>query len=258
MQYYVVDAFAEEVFTGNPAGVCPLDGPIYPALMQKIAFENNLAETAFFYPDGDQYRLRWFTPVDEIDLCGHATLASAYTVFRFLEPEARTVRFQTQSGLLTVEKDGDTLWMNFPSRRPEPCAVPEGLEDALGMPVGNAYLYRDLLIVLDSEADVRAVRPNYTKLMNVRGPLGFVVTARGDTHDFVSRFFAPGTGIDEDPVTGSTHAMLIPFWSERLQKTKMTAAQLSERGGVLHCENRGERVQIGGKAVCYLQGEILL
>ena len=257
MRYYVVDAFAEEVFRGNPAGVCPLDGPIDAALMQQIAAENNLPETAFFYRDQDHYNLRWFTPVDEIDLCGHATLASAYIVFRFLEPEADTARFQTQSGMLTVIRDGDSLLMDFPSRRPAPCPVPEGLAEALGIRVEQTFWFRDLLILLDSEAEVLAVKPDYQKLAQIKGWLGFIVTARGDRHDFVSRFFAPGTGIDEDPVTGSTHAVLIPFWSERLNKTKMTAAQLSQRGGVLRCEDRGERVRIGGKAVCYLQGEIL-
>jgi PhzF family phenazine biosynthesis protein len=256
MRYFVVDAFAEEVFRGNPAGVCPLDGPLDAALMQKIAAENNLPETAFFYRDGAFYNLRWFTPVDEIDLCGHATLASAYVVLRFLEPEAGAVRFQTQSGLLTVTRDGDSLLMDFPSRKPAPCPAPEGLQEALGIGVGQTFIFRDLLILLDSEADVRAVKPDYQKLTKITGPLGFVVTAKGETHDFVSRFFAPNTGIDEDPVTGSTHAMLIPFWSERLGKTSMTAAQLSARGGVLHCEDRGDRVRIGGKAVCYLQGEV--
>ena len=258
MRYYVVDAFAETLFTGNPAGVCPLDGPADAELMQKIASENNLAETAFFYRDGDAYNLRWFTPVDEIDLCGHATLASAYIVMKYLDQSATTVRFHTQSGPLTVTKDGEALLMDFPSRKPASCAVPEGLAEALGIPVSETYLMRDLLIVLDSEAAVRAVCPDYGKLLQIEGPMGFVVTAKGEACDFVSRFFAPGTGIDEDPVTGSTHSMLIPFWSERLGKTKMTAAQLSQRGGVLTCEDRGERVLIGGKAVCYLQGELFV
>ena len=258
MKYYVIDAFAQELFRGNPAGVCPLDGPLDAALMQQIAEENNLPETAFFYRDGDAYNLRWFTPVDEIDLCGHATLASAYVVTQFVEPGAKTVRFQTQSGLLTVTRDGDKLVMNFPSRKPVPSPVPEGLEEALGIPVRQTFLYRDLLILLESEAAVRAVRPDYGKLAKITGPLGYVVTAKGDSFDFVSRFFAPNTGIDEDPVTGSTHAMLIPFWSERLGKTEMTAAQLSQRGGVLQCTDQGERVLIGGQAICYLRGELLV
>ena len=256
MKYYVVDAFAQELFRGNPAGVCPLDGPLDEALMQQIAAENNLPETAFFYRDGDAYNLRWFTPVDEIDLCGHATLASAYVVTRFIEPDVKTVRFQSPSGPLTVMRDGDNLVMDFPSRKPVLCDVPEGLEDALGIPVRQTFLYRDLLILLESEAAVRAVTPDYAKLAKITGSLGFVVTAKGDTCDFVSRFFAPNTGIDEDPVTGSTHAMLIPFWSERLGKTEMIAAQLSQRGGILQCTDQGERVLIGGQAVCYLQGEL--
>ncbi len=258
MQYYVVDAFAQEVFRGNPAGVCPLEGPLDAALMQKIAAENNLPETAFFYRDGDVYNLRWFTPVDEIDLCGHATLASAYVLMHFMEPGMQTVRFQSQSGPLTVTKSGEALLMDFPSRKPAPCAMPEGVAEALGIAVSPAYFYRDLLVLLESEAAVRAVKPDYGKLSKITGPLGFVVTAKGDEVDFVSRFFAPGTGIDEDPVTGSTHTMLIPFWSERLGKTRMAAAQLSERGGLLHCEDKGDRVLIGGKAVCYLKGEIQL
>jgi PhzF family phenazine biosynthesis protein len=258
MKYYVVDAFAQELFKGNPAGVCPLDGPADAAQMQKIAFENNLAETAFFYPEGDGYHLRWFTPVNEIDLCGHATLASAYVVTRFLDPAAQTVRFRTQSGLLTVVRDGEELVMDFPSRKPVPCECPAGLKDALEIAVPQTYFFRDLLILLESEAAVLAVKPDYQKLAKIEGPLGFIVTAKGDTCDFVSRFFAPNTGIDEDPVTGSAHAALIPFWSERLHKTKMIAAQLSRRGGVLHCEDRSERVLIGGKAVCYLQGEIMV
>ena len=258
MKYYVVDAFADTLFTGNPAGVCVLDGPIDKALMQHIAFENNLAETAFFYPDGDVYRLKWFTPVAEIDLCGHATLASAYVVMRFVDPGAKEVRFETLSGRLTVTKSGDVLTLDFPSRKPVPCAVPEGLEDALGVKVLEAHSSRDMLCLVESEAVLKSIRPDYKKLMAIPGPMGFVATAKGETYDFVSRFFAPSTGIDEDPVTGSTHTNLIPFWSERLGKTKLTATQLSQRGGVLYCEDCGERVKIGGTAVCYLQGELLV
>ncbi len=258
MKYYVVDAFADKLFTGNPAGVCALDGPIDKALMQNIAFENNLAETAFFYPDGDVYRLKWFTPVAEIDLCGHATLASAYVVMRFVDPGAAEVRFETLSGPLTVTKSGDVLTLDFPSRKPVPCAVPEGLEAALGVKILQAHSSRDMLCLVESEAALKSIQPDYKALSAIPGPMGFVATARGETHDFVSRFFAPNTGIDEDPVTGSTHTNLIPFWSERLGKTKMTAAQLSRRGGVLYCEDCGERVKIGGTAVCYLEGELFL
>jgi PhzF family phenazine biosynthesis protein len=258
MKYYIVDAFADAAFHGNPAGVCPLDGPISAELMQNIAMENNLAETAFFYKEGEDYNLRWFTPVDEIDLCGHATLASAYVILHFLDPGADTVHFHTQSGPLNVTRSGDALLMDFPSRKPVPCAVPEGLEEALGISVPQTFRSRDLLILLESEAALLAVVPDYGKLAKIAGPLGFIVTAKGETYDFVSRFFAPNTGIDEDPVTGSAHSTLIPFWSERLHKTEMTAAQLSARGGVLRCVDKGGRVLIGGKAVCYLKGEILL
>ncbi|MBN1777073.1 MAG: PhzF family phenazine biosynthesis protein [Clostridiales bacterium] len=258
MKYYVVDAFAEAVFTGNPAGVCVLDGPIDAGLMQNIAFENNLAETAFFYRDGERYQLKWFTPVDEIDLCGHATLASAYVIMKYLDTGAQSVRFQTLSGELTVTRSGEALTMDFPSRKPEPCAVPAGVEDALGVKILETHRSRDLLCLVESEAALKSIQPDYKKLMNIPGPMGFIATAKGETYDFVSRFFAPGTGIDEDPVTGSTHTNLIPFWSERLGKTKMTAAQLSRRGGVLHCEDCGARVKIGGRAACYLRGELLL
>ena len=257
MKYYIVDSFTNEVFKGNPAGVCPLDGPLDAALMQTIAYENNLAETAFFYPENGGYRLRWFTPVNEIDLCGHATLASAYVVLRFLTPDVKDVRFHTISGLLTVTRDGEELVMDFPSRKPVPCAAPEGLWDALNIPPAETFLSRDLVILLPSEAAVLAVNPDYRRLAKIEGPLGYIVTAKGDTADFVSRFFAPNTGVDEDPVTGSAHATLIPFWSVRLGKTQMAAAQLSRRGGLLRCEDRGSRVKIGGSAVCYLCGEIL-
>jgi PhzF family phenazine biosynthesis protein len=258
VKYYVVDAFAEHVFTGNPAGVCALDGPIDTALMQNIAAENNLAETAFLFRDGDQYQLKWFTPVNEIDLCGHATLASAYVIMRFLDPGAASVRFRTLSGPLAVSRDGDVLTMDFPSRKPVPCEAPAGLEDALGVKIVEAHLSRDLLCLVESESALKSIEPDYGKLRKIKGPLGFIATAKGETYDFVSRFFAPNSGIDEDPVTGSSHSTLIPFWSERLHKTKMTAAQLSPRGGRLYCVNCGGRVKIGGKAACYLRGEILL
>ena len=258
MRYYMVDAFADKVFAGNPAGVCVLNEPIDAALMQNIAAENNLPETAFFYRDHNKYRLRWFTPVDEIDLCGHATLASAYVIFRYLDRSAAEVHFLTMSGELIVTKDGDVLTLDFPSRKPVPCAVPEGLEDALGVKIVEAHSSRDMLCLVESEEVLKSIQPDYQKLLAIKGPMGFIATAKGETYDFVSRFFAPGTGIDEDPVTGSTHTNLIPFWSERLTKTKMTAAQLSKRGGVLHCEDCGERVKIGGRAVCYLQGELLV
>ncbi len=258
MKYYVVDAFADALFAGNPAGVCVLDTPADAALMQQIAAENNLPETAFFYPDGDAYHLRWFTPVDEIDLCGHATLASAFVVMQYVEPGATEVRFDTVSGRLTVTREGDILTLDFPSRKPVPCAVPAELETALGVKILEAHSSRDMLCLVESEAVLKSIQPDYKALAAIPGPLGFVVTAKGETLDFVSRFFAPNTGIDEDPVTGSTHTNLIPYWSERLHKKSMTAAQLSQRGGMLYCQDCGTRVKIGGKAVCYLQGELLL
>ena len=259
MEYYIVDAFTDTVFGGNPAGVCVLDAPITDSLMQSIAFENNLSDTAFVLPNGEDYLLRWFTPLAEVDLCGHATLASAYVVTRFLKPDAAAVTFHTKSsGTLYAARDGDTIVLDFPSRKPAPCAVPAGLAEALGTRIVQTYQSRDTVVLLESEAAVRTLQPDFDKLRRYTDTFGFTVTAKGDTADFASRFFAPNLGINEDPVTGSAHASLIPFWSERLGKTKMTAAQLSRRGGVLYCEDCGERVKIGGKAVCYLQGELLL
>jgi len=259
MRYYVVDAFTDHVFGGNPAGVCVLDAPVPDALMQQIAAENNLPDTAFLLPDGDVYGLRWFKPRMEVDLCGHATLASGYVVTQFLSPGSRRAAFRTaQCGMLYAERDGDRIMLDFPARRAVPCAVPDGLAEALGTTILETYQSRDTLAVVESEAVVAAMRPDFTKLKRYSDTFGFVVTAKGSRIDFVSRFFGTSIGDDEDPVTGSSHATLIPFWSERLHKTKMTAAQLSARGGVLYCEDKGERVFIGGKAVCYLQGEILL
>ena len=259
MKYYVVDAFTDTVFGGNPAGVCVLDTPIQDALMQQIASENNLSDTAFLLPDGDAYHLRWFTPLAEVDLCGHATLASAYVATRFLTPGAQSVTFHTnQSGTLYAAIEDGRIVLDFPSRKPMPCAIPTGLADALGAKIMATYQSRDTLVLLESEAAVKALRPDFGKLKRYTDTFGFTVTAQGKAADFVCRFFAPKLGIDEDPVTGSAHATLIPFWSERLGKTKMTSAQLSRRGGVLYCEDCGERVKIGGTAKCYLQGELLL
>jgi PhzF family phenazine biosynthesis protein len=259
MKYYVIDAFTDAVFGGNPAGVCVLDAPIDAALMQKIAFENNLADTAFLLPEGNAYRLRWFTPLVEVDLCGHATLASAYVVTRFLKPGSRSVTFHTnQSGTLSAACEDDRIVLDFPSRKAVPCAPPQGLAQALGVEILETHQSRDTIVLVQSAAAVAAMRPDFEKLKQYTDTFAFCVTARGEETDFVSRFFAPNTVVDEDPVTGSSHTTLIPFWSERLHKTKMTAAQLSRRGGVLFCEDCGERVKIGGTAVCYLEGELLL
>jgi len=259
MKYFVVDAFTDKLFSGNPAGVCLLD--VWPdvAVMQNIAMENNLAETAFLVRENNgAFGLRWFTPEVEIDLCGHATLASAYVLMNEMGSVADTIEFHTQSGTLTVSKTGDLFTMDFPSRPPVPCETPPGLEQALGAPVLKTYISRDLLALLPDEDTVRTLHPDFSLLKQVKDAFAVIVTAKGTGCDFVSRFFAPGAGIPEDPVTGSSHSTLIPFWSQRLKKKHMTARQLSARGGALICEACGERVKISGAAVCYLRGEISL
>jgi PhzF family phenazine biosynthesis protein len=255
MKYYVVDAFADRPFTGNPAGVCLPEKWLPDDVMQSIAFENNLAETAFAVPNGDVYDLRWFTPAIEVDLCGHATLATAYVLMNFVHSAMTQVEFRTQSGPLFVSREGDIYTLNFPSRPPAPCAKPELLERALGVRVLETHLSRDLLALVEDEQTVRSLIPDFALLKQI-DVFAVVATARGESSDFVSRFFAPIEDIPEDPVTGSSHSTLTPFWSKRLGKAKMTARQLSRRGGELFVEDCGERVKISGKAVCYLQGEI--
>ena len=259
MQYFVVDAFTDRLFSGNSAGVCLLDSWPDDAVMQSIAMENNLSETAFLVRESSgAYGLRWFAPETEIDLCGHATLASAYVLMNEVRAVSGTVEFHTKSGTLTVSKNGDVFTMDFPSRPPVPCEIPTLLEQALGVPVLEAHASRDLLVLLESEDAVRNLRPDISLLKQLKDVFAVVVTARGTDCDFVSRFFAPGAGIPEDPVTGSSHSTLIPFWYARLGKKQMLAKQLSARGGTLMCEYCGERVKIGGTAVCYLRGEINL
>ncbi len=258
MKYYVVDVFTDTLFSGNPAGVCLLDDWPEDSLLQNIAFENNLAETAFAVKKEGYYALRWFTPQVEVDLCGHATLASAYVLLQQAGKTPRQVEFRTKSGALTVRKDGDLFMMDFPSRKPVSCPAPAVLEKALGARVLETHKARDLLVLVEDRDTVASLQPDFPLLKSIKGVLGIIVTAKGDQCDFVSRFFAPGVGIDEDPVTGSSHSTLIPFWKERLQKTDMMARQLSRRGGSLICKDRGERVLIGGKARLYLKGDILL
>ncbi len=254
--YFEVDAFANKLFRGNPAGVCPLTKWLDDTLMQSIAAENNLSETAFFVPRGDDYDLRWFTPTVEIDLCGHATLASAFIVFS--EPGFRgdAVHFYSKSGRLTVSRNVDVLTLDFPSRPPASCIVPDALVKGLGMPPAEILKARDYFVVFASADDVRSLQPDFGLLGTLDCKV--IVTAPGDDCDFVSRFFAPTDGVNEDPVTGSAHCTLIPYWSKRLDKKKLFARQLSKRGGELFCEDAGERVRIGGNAVLYSRGEIEL
>ena len=254
IQYFEVDAFAKKAFEGNPAGVCPLEKWLDDAAMQNIAAENNLAETAFFVPRGDDYDLRWFAPEVEIDLCGHATLASAFILFTELGRKANTVRFHTESGQLVVTRHGDILTLDFPSRPPKPCTIPEKLIPGLGRKPIDVLKARDYFALYESADDIRSLKPDFTLLGQLDEKV--IVTAPGVDCDFVSRFFAPTAGVPEDPVTGSAHCTLIPYWSARLGKTKMFARQLSKRGGELFCELAGERVLIGGKAVLYSRGQI--
>lgn len=252
--YYVVDAFAGKLFQGNPAGVCPLESWLDDATMQSIAAENNLSETAFFVTRGDDYELRWFTPATEVDLCGHATLASAFILFSELGARGNTVRFHSKSGVLAVSRSENVLTLDFPSRPPAPCAVPDELISALGKQPAEVLKTRDYFCIFANEDDVRSLKPNFALLASLNTMV--IVTAPGGDCDFVSRFFAPGAGVPEDPVTGSAHCTLIPYWAARLGKKKLFARQVSRRGGELFCELAGERVLIGGKAVLYSKGQI--
>jgi len=257
MKYFVVDVFTEKLFCGNPAGVCLLDTWPEDSVMQRIAFENNLAETAFLVKENGFYDLRWFTPKVEVDLCGHATLGSAFVLMTQVDKTMENVEFHTKSGVLSVQKDNGLYWMDFPNRKPSPCIKPDVLEKALGVKVLETQLSRDMIALVESETVVRDLHPDFSLLKQIDA-FAVVATAKGDACDFVSRFFAPNAGVDEDPVTGSSHSTLIPFWSERLQKKEMTAMQLSPRGGVLYCRDLGDRVGIGGTAVLYLSGDINL
>lgn len=257
MQYFVVDVFTDRLFAGNPAGVCLLDSWPDDEIMQDIAAENNLPETAFLIKRAGYYDLRWFTPAVEIDLCGHATLGSAFVLMNFVDSAMEQVAFHTMSGVLHVRRENGLFWMDFPSRKPIPCKKPAILEEALGTPVMETHIARDMVALLPDEKDVRELTPDLSLLRRINA-FSLIVTAKGESCDFVSRFFAPKAGIDEDPVTGSSHCTLIPFWSERLHKNELTARQLSKRGGTLLCRDRGARVDIGGTAVLYLSGQIHL
>src|ERR1700744_5884123 len=256
---YQADAFTSQLFGGNPAAVCPLKEWLPDEVMQKIAIENNLAETAFFVKTEGGYFLRWFTPEYEIDLCGHATLASAHILFTELGYTADTIHFETvKAGVLTVERSGDKYTMDFPSRPPIPIEIPNGLVEALGGIQPLAILRsRDYFLEYETEEEIADMAPDFFALSKM-DTVGVIVTAPGKDVDFVSRFFAPGAGIPEDPVTGSAHCNLIPFWAKKLGKDKLHAYQISARKGELCCENKGDRVLMSGKAVTYLRGNILV
>jgi predicted PhzF superfamily epimerase YddE/YHI9 len=254
---YQVDAFTDSLFGGNPAAVCPLEAWLPDAAMQAIAAENNLSETAFFVRDGGDYALRWFTPTVEVDLCGHATLAAGHVVFHYLEPQGETVSFHTlKAGTLIVTRRADTLVMDFPARPASLAPPPPGLFAALGGAPREVLRARDHLIVYDTAAEIVALNPDLAALAKV-DCWAAIVTAPGESGvDFVSRFFAPAQGVPEDPVTGSAHCTLVPYWAKRLGKMQLEARQLSRRGGALYCALQGDRVNIGGRAVVYLDGQI--
>lgn len=257
MRMYQIDAFSDHVFGGNPAAVCPLDTWLPDDVMQAIAAENNLAETAFFAPEGEDFRLRWFTPVAEVDLCGHATLASADVLFRILGYTRTAARFHTRSGVLTVECREGLYAMDFPATMPTPCAPEPALVASLGVqPIGTFRAF-DHVVVLESEAAVRALRPDFTR-MSTLDLRGVVVTARGDEADYVARCFFPKLGVNEDPVTGSAHCEAAPYWAAQLGRTDLRAAQLSARGGILWCDVRGDRIILRGRAAHYMTAEIAL
>ncbi len=255
-----VNAFTNRPFSGNPAAVCPLQAWLDDSLLLKVAAENNLSETAFFVPRDDHYDLRWFTPRCEVSLCGHATLASAYAVLNLLQPRLQTVRFETcLSGTLTVRRDGDMFSMDFPAMFPKACATPpEALIDGLGSgPLPSHWLEGNdtYIAVYETQAAIQNIHPDFAMLERLH-PFAVAVTAPGEEADFVSRYFAPSYGIPEDPVTGSAHCALTPYWAERVGKTRLYARQVSERGGELWCDVAGSRVIIKGSAVLTLQGSL--
>jgi PhzF family phenazine biosynthesis protein len=256
LKLFLVDAFTNHAFQGNPAAVVPLESWLPDAVMQRMAMEHNQSETAFFVPEADGFKLRWFTPISEIDFCGHATLATAKVIFDELG-FTNTLKFFTRVGELRVSKQNDWLEMDFPAFTPEiVLEPPESLLLGIGVkPLLVFKNFENYYLLLESESALQSVNPNYLELSEVH-PMTVCVTAKGDTVDFVSRYFAPSYGIPEDAVTGSIHATLTPFWAERLGKTKLEARQLSNRGGVLKCELLGERVLICGQAVVYMRGEI--
>ncbi len=258
---YQIDAFTSAVFKGNPAGVVPLDAWLPEPTMQAIAAENNLAETAFFVRENDGWGLRWFTPTVEVDLCGHATLASAHLIFSKLAPGLTRARFSTRSGILEVTKHGDVLALDFPSNPPkriDDAAAIVAVGKALGKTPVELWKTHSFMAVYEKGADVRAMKPDMAAIAALPDTFAVMITAPGDEPgvDFVSRFFAPSKGIPEDPVTGSAHCALVPYWAKRLGKAKLTARQVSPRGGELECEDRGARTIIAGRAALYLEGTI--
>ena len=265
MEYHVIDVFTDKLFGGNPAGVCLLDKWLADDVLQSVAAENNLSETAFLVKQKGYYDLRWFTPAIEVELCGHATVASAFVLFEDAEKTADNIHFSTMSGMMQASKDNDLLYLDFPARPVAPCPPYQTFEAAFGMKPVAVYKAVDFLMLVENEAVLLGMEPDFSLLKQIKAEaaidndsFGIIVTARGSDCDFVSRFFAPNAGIDEDPVTGRAHCSLIPFWSKRLGKRILTARQLSKRGGLLFCEDCGGRVKIGGRAVRYMRGTLCI
>jgi len=255
LSLYQIDAFASELFEGNPAAVCPLDKWLSEDIMQKIAFENNLSETAFFVPKKNGFHIRWFSPTNEVNLCGHATLASAFVIFNILNYDQNIIEFESKSGLLKVIKDNDNLILDFPAQPPTSCETTQEFINVLNITPIECLKSEDLIVVLNDENDVKTVEPNFEQLkkFDLRG---IIVTAQSKKYDFVARCFFPGLGILEDPVTGSAYTQLAPYWADKLGKDFFKVKQLSARGGELICELYKDRVLISGKAVKYMEGKI--
>ena len=257
LKIFQVDAFTDRVFGGNPAAICPLEDWLSSDLMQQIAMENSVAETAFFVPNSKGFEIRWFTPEIEMDLCGHATLAAAHVITKHLGYNSSKIEFDSKSGKLYVNVEQDLISLIFPSRKPLLTSAPKSILDAFPIPPIEVLKARDYVLVYNSEDEVRTLKPNRQILDKINlDPGGLIVTARGKKVDFVSRFFTPQASIFEDPVTGSAHCSLIPYWAEKLSKSTLTALQCSSRKGTLFCKNLSDKVQISGSAVTYLEGTL--
>jgi len=255
LSLYHIDAFASELFEGNPAAVCPLETWLPDDIMQKIASENNLSETAFFVPKRNGFYIRWFTPTSEVDLCGHATLATAFVIFNILGYEQNIIEFDSKSGLLKIIKDDDNLILDFPAQSPTPCETPQDIINALNITPIECLKSEDFIVVLNDESDVQNTEPDF-EVFKKLGLRGVIITAQSKKYDFVARCFFPGLGIQEDPVTGSAYTQLAPYWGNKLGKDLFSVKQLSARGGELLCELYKDRVLISGKAVKYMEGKI--
>jgi len=257
LSIYQIDAFSSCVFEGNPAAVCPLDEWLPDETMQSIAEENNLSETAFFVPKDDGFHIRWFTPASEVDLCGHATLGSAYVLFNILGYKNEAIQFDSKSGILVVTKQDDWLTLDFPKQPPVYCETPKEIVEAFNKEPIECMMSEDIIAVFENEIDIESANPNFEQLKKLDSR-GVIITAKSMRYDFVARFFAPKYGIPEDPVTGSAYTQLAPYWASKLGKQKFKAKQLSSRGGELYCEILGDRVLISGKATKYMEGKITI